>query len=575
MAVSKELLARYKELKAQGKNVTLSELKAQMEAEESSSTTVEAPKTGFAALSSSEPTQTEQSQSSFSSYGEPKQESSWTTSYYSQNENSMTETPVDSYSSSFESASNSLSQNSIEDYSSSSYSNDYSSSSDNSWNDNSYSSTSTSSYSSEESYNSTYQEEKPVQQSYQQPVENHSYYNEQPAQSYQQETSSFSSVQNQNVYSQQSAYGSQSEIYSQSSVVQNDNAYSGNVTSDSNIDKTNYVNNFKADFSWSSNDNNSHQINIDNSHYSGNLPPQQEAVSFMKPTVTSGQGNIKPLVASKFAVIGYPLGHSLSTYIHEAGFRSLGLDYTYEILETPPDELVDRIKQLKYRGYAGFNVTIPLKLPVTLFLDYIDESADVVGAVNTVVVNEDKSLKGYNTDVIGFRSAIPADVTLEGKTIGILGTGGAARAAITAFALERVKEIKLYTRNIPNCAELLGFLRSRFPYVTFNVYQIERIRDLSDVQILVNATPIGMSGRSSGMTPVEENELKTLPQGALVYDVIYNPKKTLFIKLAERNGYRTINGVDMFIHQAVAAEKIWLGRTPDFKDMKIAALENL
>ena len=121
----------------------------------------------------------------------------------------------------------------------------------------------------------------------------------------------------------------------------------------------------------------------------------------------------------------------------------------------------------------------------------------------------------------------------------------------------------------------MNYLRRKFPNITFNVYQIEYIRDLGDVNILVNTTPIGMQGRAADLTPVEEKELKTLPQGALVYDVIYNPKKTILLKLAERNGYRTINGVDMFIHQALAAQKIWTGRTPDFKDMKIAALENL
>jgi shikimate dehydrogenase len=84
-----------------------------------------------------------------------------------------------------------------------------------------------------------------------------------------------------------------------------------------------------------------------------------------------------------------------------------------------------------------------------------------------------------------------------------------------------------------------------------------------------------MLGHSGDMTPVEENELKTLPQGALVYDVIYNPKKTILLKLAQKHGYKTINGIDMLIHQALAAEQIWTGKTPDFKDMKIAALENL
>lgn len=282
-----------------------------------------------------------------------------------------------------------------------------------------------------------------------------------------------------------------------------------------------------------------------------------------------------PETPAKYALIGYPLGHSLSSFIHEAGFKSLGMDSTYEILETPPDSLVDRIKFLKYNNYAGFNVTIPLKLPVTLFLNDIDVSADIVGAVNTVVINPDKTMKGYNTDVIGFRNAIPSDVTLAGKVAGVLGTGGAARAAITALAQSQVRKIKVYTRNIPNCADLMKFLREKFPLVEFEAFQIERIRDLSDINILVNTTPIGMQGKAADFTPVEENELRTLPQGAVVYDVIYNPKKTVLLKLAQKNGYRTINGVDMFIHQALAAEQIWTGKTPDFKDMKIAALENL
>ncbi|MBQ8458845.1 shikimate dehydrogenase [bacterium] len=296
---------------------------------------------------------------------------------------------------------------------------------------------------------------------------------------------------------------------------------------------------------------------------------------------TPYQGNFTtPIIQNeqkdkKFGLLGYPLGHSLSTYIHNAGFKSLGFNYTYELLETPPENLVDRIKFLKSNNYAGFNVTIPLKLPVTMFLNEIDTSADIIGAVNTVVINPDKTMKGYNTDVIGFRNAIPSDFSLVGKIAGVLGTGGAARAAITALATSGVKQIKIYTRSIPNSIELLKFLRSKFSTVEFNAFQIEYIRDLSDINILVNCTPIGMQGRSADMTPVEENELRTLPEGALVYDVIYNPKKTRLLKLAQKNGYKTINGVDMFIYQAIEAEKIWTGQTPDFKDMKIAALENL
>lgn len=278
----------------------------------------------------------------------------------------------------------------------------------------------------------------------------------------------------------------------------------------------------------------------------------------------------------KFALIGYPLGHSLSKFIHEAGFKSTGINASYEIIETPPEMLSDRVKYLKSNGYTGFNVTIPLKLPVSMFLDEIDASANIVNAINTVMIDPNtKFLKGYNTDALGFKRAIPSDIALCGKVAGILGTGGAARAAVCALAQSQVKEIKLYTRNVANSIELLEYLRKTFPNIEFNAYQIDRIRDLSEIQILVNATPIGMQGLAADFTPVEEPELQTLPPDALVYDVIYNPKKTKLIKLAQKHNYRTIGGMDMLVYQALEAQKIWLGKVPDFKDMKIAALENI
>ncbi|MBQ8168571.1 shikimate dehydrogenase, partial [bacterium] len=225
---------------------------------------------------------------------------------------------------------------------------------------------------------------------------------------------------------------------------------------------------------------------------------------------------------NKFAVIGFPLGHSLSSVIHTVGFKSMGLDATYETLETDPEDLVTRIKALKNENYKGFNLTIPLKLPVALFVDEVDKSADIASAINTVVINPDRTMKGYNTDVIGFKKAIPNDFKLFGKVAGILGTGGASRAATVALAQSGVKEIRYYTRNIPNTLDLLNYMRRIFPQVQFDAYQIEYIRDLSMVDILVNTTPIGMLGRSADMTPVEKPQLATLPQGALVYDVIYN-----------------------------------------------------
>ena len=304
---------------------------------------------------------------------------------------------------------------------------------------------------------------------------------------------------------------------------------------------------------------------------------------------------IQPIVndnrANKFALIGYPLGHSLSKVIHEAGFKSLGIDATYDILETPPDSLIDRLKWLKSNGYKGFNVTIPLKLPISLFVNEVDNYADLARAVNTVYIDSDKTLKAYNTDVIGFKRAIPTDIDLSGKTVAILGTGGAAHAACIALTECKVKEIAFFTRNIPNSIDLMNYVRRKFPAITFNVYQIENIRNLNEYDMLVNTTPIGMLGKAGDLMPIEISALETLNSKAIVYDVIYNPKKTVLIKSAEKLGLRTITGLDMLIWQAVSAQEIWFNsphnlenstniytgnkQTPDFKDMKIAALEAL
>ena len=277
----------------------------------------------------------------------------------------------------------------------------------------------------------------------------------------------------------------------------------------------------------------------------------------------------------KFGLIGYPLGHSMSAVIHKAGFESLGINATYELMETSPEHLVDRIKYLKRGNYSGFNVTIPHKVPLALFVDEVDKYADITGAINTIKINPDRSFTGYNTDVLGFKAAIPDTVNLNGKTAALLGTGGASRAAVLGLSDLGVKTVDVYTRNIANSIDYMAYLRRKFPEITFTALQIDRMKDLSKYDILVNTTPIGMQGRSADLTPVEEYMLKTLPEHAIVYDVIYNPKKTILLKLAEKLGYKTINGIDMLVWQAVAAQRIWFNRTPDFNSMKLALLENL
>lgn len=279
----------------------------------------------------------------------------------------------------------------------------------------------------------------------------------------------------------------------------------------------------------------------------------------------------------KLALIGFHLTHSISAVIQKAGLESLGVEGSYEILETPPEDLISRIKYLKGNDYNGFNVTIPLKVPMALFLDQVDKYADIAGCVNTVKIIPDKSFYGYNTDIYGFQKAIPVEIQkdLKDSTVGILGTGGAARAAAVGLIELGVKEIDFYSRNIINSSTMVNYLRGKFPEVTFKLYQIQQIRDLSNTAMLVNTTPIGMRGNSMDEIPIGYEALKNMNPKTVVYDVIYNPTRTLFLEKAKEYGHETINGLDMLIHQAAKGLEIWTGRLPDVSKMKIAALESL
>lgn len=282
-------------------------------------------------------------------------------------------------------------------------------------------------------------------------------------------------------------------------------------------------------------------------------------------------------MAYKLGLIGYHLSHSISAVIHKAGLESLGVEGTYEILETPPEDLISRIKFLKSNNYDGFNVTIPLKVPVTLFLDQIDQSADISGCVNTIKILPDKTFYGFNTDIYGFKEAIPSAIKkdLKGKNVSILGTGGASRASAVGLVELGVKRINFYSRNIINSTTIVNYFRKTFPYVTFSLYQNSSTGELFNSAMIINATPIGMKGNSADQIPLSLEVIQKLPKDTVIYDIIYNPTKTLLLQKAKDMGLETINGLDMLINQAAKALEIWTGKMPDVDKMKIAALEQL
>lgn len=282
-------------------------------------------------------------------------------------------------------------------------------------------------------------------------------------------------------------------------------------------------------------------------------------------------------MAYKLGLIGYNLSHSISAIIHKAGLKSLGIDGTYEILETPPEDLISRIKFLKANDYNGFNVTIPLKVPMALFLDHVDKSADVSGCVNTIKIRSDRTFHGFNTDIYGFQKAIPLSIQndLKDANVSILGTGGASRAAAVGLIELGVKQINFYSRNIINSSNVVNYLRETFPDVIFKLYQNQSTGELFNSAMIVNTTPIGMKGNSADQMPLGLETISKLPPGTVIYDVIYNPSRTLLLQKAKDFGLETINGLDMLINQAAKAQEIWTGKFPDTDKMKIAALESL
>jgi len=278
----------------------------------------------------------------------------------------------------------------------------------------------------------------------------------------------------------------------------------------------------------------------------------------------------------KLGIIGSPLGHSISPIIQQAGFKSLGLDVEYDILETTAEDLVDRIKYLRTNGYNGFNVTIPLKVPISFFLTDIDDYSNIAGCVNTVkVIGEKREMFGYNTDIFGFKTAIPKEINLMNKTACVLGTGGAARAASVGLIEKGINCIHFYSRNILNSMNMINYLRDKFPKVKFEEHQIQNVFSLPETDIVVNATPVGMAGYAMDEMPLSENVIKNLNKNVLIYDIVYNPLTTLLLKTAQKYGLQTVEGLDMLLYQAQKAIQIWTDKTPDFNEMKIAALRNL
>ena len=255
-------------------------------------------------------------------------------------------------------------------------------------------------------------------------------------------------------------------------------------------------------------------------------------------------------MSNTYAVIGDPIDHSLSPNIHNAAFRHLKLDHTYIAYKIPAGELSAGIEALKAIKIAGFNVTIPHKIEMMKFLDEMDTTCKVIGAVNTVL-NEDGKLKGYNTDMIGFLDPIKKkNLTIKDSQVLLLGAGGAARAIVTAMVKEKAGKITIVNRTLENANKLAEFAKKIGGNVdTVSIQEANKL--IADYKFIINSTSIGMRNEPSPIST------ENISKDSIVYDIVYQPINTDLIKKSKENGATIIYGYEMLLSQAACSFEIW------------------
>ncbi|RXY98449.1 shikimate dehydrogenase [Fictibacillus sp. S7] len=269
----------------------------------------------------------------------------------------------------------------------------------------------------------------------------------------------------------------------------------------------------------------------------------------------------------KVGLIGYPVSHSMSPQMQNGAFEKAGLSYVYDKYEVHPDQLAEAVRDMREKGFAGWNVTIPHKQAIMPYLDEIAEDALKIGAVNTVV-NENGKLTGYNTDGAGFVKGLMRHVSfpMEEAKVLIIGAGGASRAISYAMGKEGPNTIAITNRTMEKAQDIFSeCLRDQDQVISLQKAE-ER---LTEFNIVINTTSIGMK---EDRLPLRVNHLKA---GTVVSDIIYNPFKTALLKESEKRGAIIDNGVAMLVFQGALSFEKWTGVAPDASLMEKIVIEEL
>lgn len=279
-----------------------------------------------------------------------------------------------------------------------------------------------------------------------------------------------------------------------------------------------------------------------------------------------------------FGLIGDPVVHSLSPFIMNRAFDTLGLDAIYVAFGIKPERFVPSIAGLTALGAAGLNVTYPYKEEILYHVDAVSAEVEVINAVNTVVFYEDE-IQGYNTDAVGTATALEsfAGVPLEGVRAFIYGIGASARAAAYGVLERGAKSVVFATRSPEKGPMVIERFQFAFPeqsvsFMTIGEASTHDARRLAfrGANVIVNATPLGMAGKPN--TALIE-DASWIRQEQVFFDFIYHPRQTAFLDVARRAGAQTLGGIALLVSQAAESFRIWTDTGFDVKEMAEAVEE--
>jgi shikimate dehydrogenase len=267
----------------------------------------------------------------------------------------------------------------------------------------------------------------------------------------------------------------------------------------------------------------------------------------------------------KLALLGYPLSHSLSPAMHTAALEAVGLDWCYDVMPVGASQLAQAVAAIRRPEYAGANVTVPHKERIVPLIDGLTPVADAIGAVNTLVKREGRLL-GHNTDAAGLLADLHAHgIDLAKRYALILGAGGAARAAVAACASVGAR-LRVAARRREQAEALMRV----GPVEVFDWTPSDLVKAGEHCALILNATPLGMTPNIDA-SPWPAADGVPYPRGAFVYDLVYNPEETLFVRQARAAGLRATIGLGMLVEQGALAFELWTDETAPRDVMRRAA----